>query len=253
VHTFYEYPLNERVRTFLRLETLGARFEHFAHAQNTDDHHAALVCLFEILDVLGRSSEIKVELLQELERKRQVLLGLREAPDVAGEVLLGTLYEIEQASTALMAMTGRAGQCLRENEWLMSIKTKSAIAGGACPFDVPAYHYWLTRDHSVRQGDILGWFRPLNPLFVALTLVLRLLRASGDSKTCEARSGTFSMGMNHRLPQIIRLGVPPDMPAVPEISANRYVLNIRFLTPDRSARPVPVRRDFSFELVFCAL
>lgn len=211
----------------------------------------ALVCLFEILDVLSRSSELKVDLLQELERKRQVLLGLRDAPDVAENILLGTLYEIEQASTALMAMTGRAGQSLRENEWLMTIKTKAAIAGGACPFDVPAYQHWLSRDTALRQTDIAGWFRPLAPLFIAQAVVLRLLRATGTPKACMARSGAFSMGMNHRAPQIIGVGLPSEVGAVPEVSANRYVLNIRFLTPDRSARPVPVPRDFHFELTFC--
>ncbi len=47
----YEYPLNERIRTLLRLEDLFERSRHFIARTDPLDHHVALLTLFEILEV----------------------------------------------------------------------------------------------------------------------------------------------------------------------------------------------------------
>src|SRR5438132_8375265 len=47
----YEYPLNERIRTLLRLEDLFERANHFVAEEDSRAHHAALITLFEILEV----------------------------------------------------------------------------------------------------------------------------------------------------------------------------------------------------------
>ena len=59
--------------------------------------------------------------------------------------LEGVLADIEQAQQALNAMPGKAGQNLRENEWLMSVRSRAGIPGGTCEFDLPSYHAWLMR------------------------------------------------------------------------------------------------------------
>ena len=40
---------------------------------------------------------------------------------------------------------------------------------------------------------------------------------------------------------------------VPEISANKYALNVRFMLPETVARPRVAERDVAFELTFCSL
>ncbi|HTG96229.1 MAG TPA: cell division protein ZapD, partial [Burkholderiales bacterium] len=136
----YEYPLNERIRTLLRLEDLFERSRHFIARTDQHDHHMALLTLFEIMEVAGRA-DLKSDLLQELERQKQVLLSFRNNPDIAEDALAHVLRDIEQASQALFSMTGKIGQYLRENDWLMSIKQRTGIPGGACEFDLPSYHY----------------------------------------------------------------------------------------------------------------
>ena len=133
----YEYPLNERIRTLLRLEDLFVKIAHFSSGTAPQDHHVALQTIFETLEVASRA-DLKVDLVQELERQRQILMSFRNNPDISEEALAGALYEIEQASTGLLAMAGKIGQYLRENEWLMSIRSRAAIPGGVCQFDLPA-------------------------------------------------------------------------------------------------------------------
>ncbi|MCX8018050.1 MAG: hypothetical protein N2690_09165, partial [Rhodocyclaceae bacterium] len=41
----YEYPLNERIRTLLRLEDLFEKALYFAEAEGAHEHHVALVAV----------------------------------------------------------------------------------------------------------------------------------------------------------------------------------------------------------------
>ena len=190
----FEYPLSERVRTLLRLEDLFDKITHFAASDGPLEHHVALGTLFEILEVASRA-DLKFDLVQELERQRQILLSFRNNPDISEEALDGALYEIEQASSQLLAMQGKIGHYLRENDWLMSIKNRAAIPGGVCEFDLPGYHYWLHRDTTLRQRDIEGWITPLLPIRDGLAIVLRLLRSSGRPESQTAPRGAYQTRM----------------------------------------------------------
>ncbi|MDO9451071.1 MAG: cell division protein ZapD [Rugosibacter sp.] len=248
----YEYPLSERVRTLLRLEDLFEKIIHFSSAEGAAEHHVALVLLFEILEVASRA-DLKFDLIQELERQRQVLLSFRNNPEISEEALSGALYEIEQASTQLLAVQGKIGHYLRENDWLMSIKNRAVIPGGVCKFDLPGYHYWLNRDTPLRQQNIESWLTPLLPIRQALTIVLRLLRASGRSERLLAQRGAYQVMMGGRNYQLVRLQIGKNELVLPEISAGKLAINVRFLRPDMTHRPRQIETDVEFEMMLCNL
>jgi len=248
----YEYPLNERVRTLLRLEDLFEKITHFAAATGSAEHHVALVTLFEILEVAGRA-DLKFDLVQELERQRQILLSFRNNPEISEEALSGALYEIEQASAQLLAMHGKIGHYLRDNDWLMSIKNRVAIPGGVCEFDLPGYHYWLHCDAPLRQQNLENWIAPMLPIRQGLTIVLRLLRSSGRAEMQCAQRGAYQLMLGGRNAQLIRLRIGKDEPVLPEISAGKLAINVRFLRPDMAQRPRQVEADVAFEMTLCNL
>ena len=249
----YEYPLNERIRTLLRLEDLFERSRHFIARTEPHDHHVALLTLFEILEVASRA-DLKSDLLQELERQKQVLLSFRNNPEISEDALSGVLRDIEQASGALFAMTGRIGQYLRENEWLMAIKQRTGIPGGACEFDLPSYHYWLHRPSDERIGQLAAWTSPLYPLRDGSAIILRILRESGKPQNMVAAGGMFQQMLGGKSAQMLRVRLDKDSACVPEMSANKYVLNIRFLAQDRDdSRSKTADWDVPFELTFCNL
>lgn len=249
----YEHPLNERVRTLMRLEDLFARATYFAGQEQPAEHHAALLSIFEIIEVASRA-DLKSDLLQELERQRQLLAGLRNNPSIAQDALNAVLAEIEAASSRLWALTGKVGQHVRDNEWLMSIKQRSTIPGGVCKFDLPAYHYWLHHDVQARKADLEQWLAPLLPVRAALTIVLRLLRENGKISRHIAYHGVFQqMLTTSKIAQLLRLTLTRDLACVPEISANKYALNIRFIEPARADRSRVYEGDVEFELTFCNL
>ena len=249
----YEHPLNERIRTLMRLEDLYHRAQFFAAQADGPAHHAALAVLFEITDVAARA-DLKADLLQELERQKQLLTPLRSNPAIESRVLEPLLVDIDRASAALLAQTGKAGVHLRDNEWLMTIKQRTAIPGGVCEFDLPGYHYWLNGDPAARQHDLHGWIEPFLPIYDGLAIILRLLRDNGRATRQTAYRGVFQLMLTtSKVAQLLRLTVPLDLPCVPEISANKYALNIRFIGVTGMDRGTVYDHDVEFELAFCNL
>ena len=249
----YEHPLNERIRTMMRLEDLFQRARYFSAKAEPSDHHAAITAMFEIAEIASRA-DLKSDLLQELERQRQLLSTLRDNPQVAPQTLDEFLSDIVTAATDLHAQSGRIGAHLRENEWLMNIKQRMGIPGGVCEFDLPSYHFWLNLDAQQRQRDLLGWLSPFLPIDEALGIVLRVLRDSGRSSRQVAYNGLFQLMLTaNKVAQLLRITVAKDLPYVPEISANRYALNIRFVGFDIADRPRQIEQDVEFDLTFCNL
>ena len=252
----YEYPLSERIRTFLRLEDLFDKARHFVASQHSLDHHAALVSMFDILDVAGRA-DLKSDLLQELERQRQILNSFRGSADVAQDMLLTILNDIDTTHAALAANTVKTGQHLRENEWLMSIKNRTALPGGACQFDLPSYHYWLHRPPQARQDDFNAWLAPMLPLHAGLGIILKLLRDSGKPAAYTAMQGQFQQMLAGRTAQLVRIRLDGGIAVTPEISANKYALMVRFTAPGSDwtsqTRARQADTNVPFELTFCNL
>ncbi len=248
--TVYEYPFNERIRTLLRLEDLYEKFVFFIRQDHPLQHHVALATIYEMLEVAGRA-DLKSDLLQELERQKQTLLGFKSNPNVEASRLDAILADIEKTSASLIGMQGKTGQHIRDNEWLMSIRGRTIIPGGACEFDLPSYHAWQSQPGEQRRSDILGWFAPLEPLFSAIGIVLRLLRESGRATNIIAIAGSFQQMLQGRTYQMLRVNIDEKLGAIPEISANKYVLWIRFTSQDGDMKPKPFEGDVPFELTLC--
>ena len=249
----YEHPLNERIRTLMRLEDLYARALFFTGETAPPDHHAALLALFEIIDVAARA-DLKADILQELERQRQLLAPLKHNPAIEPQALDSVLTEIDVVTGNLLAQTGKVGAQLRDNEWLMAIKQRTGIPGGACEFDLPAYHHWLNLDPPARQHDLQSWLAPLLPIHSGLTIILRLLRDNGRTSRHTAYHGIFQLMLTTaKVAQLLRLSLARDLPCVPEISANKYALNIRFVGVTGMDRGAVFDGDVDFDLMFCNL
>jgi cell division protein ZapD len=246
----YEYPFNERIRTLLRLEDLYEKFVYFLHQEHSYQHHIALSTIFEMLEVAGRA-DLKSDLLQELERQKQTLLGFKSHPNVEVDRLDAILADVDRSSSALMAAQGKTGQHIRDNEWLMSIRGRTIIPGGACEFDLPSYYAWQQRPAQQRFDDIATWFAPLTPLFDAIAMVLRLLRESGRPAKMIAQSGSYQQMLQGKLYQMLRLSLDENLGVIPEISANKYMLWVRFTSQDGDMKPKSYENDVPFELTLC--
>ena len=248
----YEYPFNERVRAYLRLEYLLRRLDVLVQRDTDIDHHFAITTLFEIMDVASRT-DLKADLLKDLERQRQQFNAYRASPMIAVEMLDKVIAQLDTAHSQLREQTGKPSQLLIENEWLMAIRNRSGIPGGTCTFDLPSYHTWLHGDSAARRDDLQRWTQPFGPLASALLLLLRLFRDSGTPQKIATVRGQFQQNLPQgRTFQLLRLRMDPAAGLVPEISGNRLMISIRMLQKADNGQMVLTQQDGQYEMVLCA-
>ncbi|MGB4813200.1 MAG: cell division protein ZapD [Methylophilaceae bacterium] len=249
----YDYPFNERIRTLLRIEDLFIKMLENIASSEGSRHHNALLTLLQISDIVDRS-DLRSDLLQELARQKNAMEALKGNPAIAAKKLSGIIDDLSQAEETLRTENNKLGQTLRNNEWLMSIKQRTGIPGGVCEFDVPSYHFWLSLTEARRRQDLLAWIQPLMPMYQAIVIILKILRGSGATHKIVALNGQYQEMLAGAKPaQMLRVEMADDMLCYPEVSANKYAINIRFLTLDSVQKTQKYEGDVSFSLTLCNL
>ena len=248
----YEYPFNERIRTYLRLEQLFRRLSVLMPRDTALDHHYCLATLFEIMDVAARA-DLKTDVLKDLERQKHTLNGYRGNPVIAESVLDTVIAQLDACFAGLSSVPGKAGQSLTENDWLMSIRSRIGIPGGTCEFDLPAYYAWQHLDPARRRADLTQWVGVLMPLSESIQLLLRLLRDSGAPQKVMASGGQYVQNLPQgRSFQLLRLRMDPEPGLIPEISANRLIVSIRLMRQEGDSRLHSSTEDATFDLTLCS-
>jgi cell division protein ZapD len=248
----YEYPFNERIRTYLRLESLFRRLLELVAREDALDHHYALASLFEVMDV-GARADLKSDVLRDLEKQKQILNGYRGNPSISQTVLDEVLQQIEQCYSQLNSLSGKAGHQLTENDWLMSIRSRIGIPGGTCAFDLPAYYAWQHESGDKRRADLHRWTVTLTPLADAISLLLSLLRDSGVPQKVMAAGGQYQQALPQgRTFQLLRLSLDPTLGLIPEISGNRLIVSIRLMRLEADERLHASNQDASLDLTLCS-
>lgn len=246
----YEYPFNERIRTYLRLEHLFRRLGELIPRTHALDHHYALATIFEVMDVAARA-DLKSDVLKDLERQKSVLNGYRGNPAISERALDEVVGQIEACFGAVNGTPGKAGQPLTENEWLMSIRSRAGIPGGTCEFDLPAYYAWQHLPAAQRQADLERWAGTLAPLAESIHVLLKLLRDSGTPQKVIATGGQLQQTLPQgRSFQLLRLRIDPALGLVPEISGNRLIVSVRLMRQEGD-RLLASSENTPFELTLC--
>lgn len=250
----YELPLNERVRTFMRLEHLFARVHRHVEAGDPWDSRAALTGLLEILAILGRG-DVRSDVLREMERQGQTLARLKNRAGIDTTRLGSILESLEKLRGRLDGSEAQVGRSLKDNEFLGALRQRSAIPGGTCGFDMPALQHWLSLPADNRRAQLQHWLEHLGGLDRSLRLVLMLLRESAAPTDEMATGGLYQRALESGAScQLIRVLVEDNAGTFPEISGGKHRFTVRFLEqPDIMQRPRQAQRDIHFLLVCCQL
>jgi len=248
----YEYPFNERIRTYLRLEHLFRRLSALVLRHDATDHHFAIATIFEIMDVASRA-DLKTDVLKDLEKQKQMLNGFRGNPGISEAMLDQVTAQLEACFASLNSLTGKVGHALTENDWLMSIRSRVGIPGGTCEFDLPAYFAWQHLSAGQRQLDLQRWAAPLVPMAESIRVLLTLLRDSGSAQKVMAQAGMFQQTLPQgRTFQLLRMLIDPAPGLIPEISGNRLIVTVRLMRLGSDDRLHAANEDATFELTLCS-
>ena len=248
-HIRYEHPLSERIRNFLRLEHLFARFRDTSNSNEACAHHTALFTLFEIMEAAARA-ELKLDILQELERQKTLV---DQYPQWSAEQQQARLDALQTATQNLHNVHQKFGQHLRENEWLMAIKQRMLVPGGTSPFDLPSYFYWQQISAEARRQQLHQWIQSLLPTYEAIYLLLHILRSNSWAVACETSGGSYQHNSLAQNIHLLAIDVALAHAALPEVSANKYFTHIRFLqASQQQARGKALDGQIPFQLIMCS-
>ena len=253
-NVLYEHPLNERTRTFMRLEYLFRQAGHHLKGNSLWDSRATLNCILEIIDIFGNTN-LKSEVLKELERHASNLKRLERNPDADPDKLASMISSISTQIDGMHQINGQIAGELKTSEFLISIRQRSAIPGGTCDFDMPALHYWLQQPSHIRTKDLAHWLGHFNAIGQAIQLILSLTRDSTPMKPAYAQGGVYQQTLDPTLPcQLIRIGLPATLDCFAELSGGRHRFTARFMefsTAEDRARQTD--QDVEFDLACCII
>nr|WP_113864965.1 cell division protein ZapD [Brenneria salicis]NMN90608.1 cell division protein ZapD [Brenneria salicis ATCC 15712 = DSM 30166]RBP66898.1 cell division protein ZapD [Brenneria salicis ATCC 15712 = DSM 30166]RLM32125.1 cell division protein ZapD [Brenneria salicis ATCC 15712 = DSM 30166] len=241
----FEYPLNEKTRTWLRIESLLQQL-HQNHALT--DMGSALTffnSISDLLDVLERG-DVRTELLKELERQQQKLLQWSDVPGVDMDRIHTLRRQLKDQSAVLMAAP-RMGQILREDRLISMVRQRLNIPGGCCSFDLPTLHIWLHQPQTQREHLVSGWLASLAPLKRSLDMILELIRHSGTFRPQISLNGFFQDNASDA--DLLRLRIELALQLYPQISGHKTRYAIRFLSLDSENGQIPPR--LTFDLACC--
>ncbi len=92
------------------------------------------------------------------------------------------------------------------------------------------------------------------PINDALRIILHILRGSGATTKLLAVNGSYQQMLGGTKPaQMLRIEVEDDLVCFPEVSANKYAINVRFNSLEATQRPRVCDFDVPFSLTLCNL
>jgi cell division protein ZapD len=249
----FEQPLNERMRTFLRLDFLYNQALYHNETGSAWGSRAAVGSLIDILAVVSRS-DLRSDALKEIERQLQQLNEFQSRPGVDAQRLKTFIANLAQLRTNLLNAGVACQQPLRDSEFLNAVKHRSAIPGGTCEFDLPDYLYWLSQPNEARKQTFNQWLSLLRPVCDAVAELLWLTRQFGRSRQECARGGTFTITFDRDNPlQLLRIALPAASGLYPEVSGSHHRCSVRFLTwKGLSEHATQTTEDVPFLLTTCA-
>ena len=249
---FYEQPLNERMRTFLRLEFLYQQMLYNCEREADWATRATVSTLLDVLAILSRG-DIRSEVHKELDHQLATLERFKSQPGVDKRRLESLLHNLADSRDRLAEIGTSFLQTLKDSEFLSAIKHRSAIPGGTCEFDLPEYSHWLRQPFERRQRDLGRWLDDIRPVCDAVIEVLWLVRESAQPADKVAINGMYQHNMQKDAScRLLRVSLTSDANLFPEISGSQHRFTVRFLewsTIDR--RAVQTGHDVSFQLSIC--
>lgn len=249
---YYEQPVSERMRTFLRLEFLYQQLLYNNEHDSNWSTRATISGLLEILAILSRG-DVRSEVHKELDHQLDLLQRFQSQPGVDSGRLDALIRNLVTSRAEVDAVGTQYLQSLKESDFLNAIKNRSTIPGGTCEFDLPEYNHWLRQLPERRQEDVSQWIESIRPLCDAVSEVLWLIRESGQPANKVAINGMYQHSMQKDAHcRLLRISIGDNTSLYPEISGSQHRFTVRFLEwSSIHRRAVQTGHDVPFQLSIC--
>jgi cell division protein ZapD len=249
----YEFPLNEKMRTLLRLEQQFIRFRDSLIRSQAYDAQSAVATLVEIYQLLEYSAADKILLEEQLKYHRN-LERLAQTPSVDIVALNNILAKLKSSTEALRSFNFYQVSFMK-SELFKSYTSRMPLPGGTMCFDTPLLHYWLQQSTEQHQEYCGSWVAELQPVESGLLLLLHLIRQCHYPKSVVSKYGHFKQPLKqpHDI-QLIKIEYDNTLAVYPKFSGSKHRVNIQFFNGCLEQKiHKTTHQDIPFELTLCSL
>lgn len=218
----FEYPLNTKVRGYLRLEHIN---QQLTHAIEQDYGIATFQPLFGLYELCERV-DYKNDLLKDIDKYSTLIQKWETLPDTDTSKIDFLKDQLTEFKSKLM-QPQRIGDLFQEDRFLNSIRQRMMVTGASCNFDLPQLHYWLSTSQAERTEQARIWQNHFGSLTETIRCILKLIRESEPYEENTARDGFFQQVKPSPI-AMIRVKIDPTSHCYPTISGhkNRFAIHM---------------------------
>jgi cell division protein ZapD len=246
----YELPLNERLRTFMRIEFLYLRLNNFSNSKDHWQIRTTIHTLLEIYTILART-DVRREVLADLDRYIIQMQRFQSMPDADNEMVTNLLEDLNSIKEKMIQLGTGYLNPLRDDDYISALLHRHTLPGGKAEFDMPRYKFWLEGDSKTVNDDLNEWINVIKPICAGIERLMWIIRESSEPIGTVASSGQY----NHQIgktAQISLIRVFLDNTNVyPEISGGRHMIAIRFLERNDEGQFKQTEENIDFKLSLC--
>ena len=249
-HT-YELPLNERLRTFMRVEFLYKRLKYNLDSDDTWAMRSSVNTLLEIYSILSRT-DVRREVLFDLDRYIFQMTKYQGSSMVNKERAKEINLKLESLKNDVDQVgTGYLNQ-IRDIDFVGSLLHRHTLPGGRAEFDMPKYKFWLDSGPTRTRSDLRKWVGVIKPVCDSISQILWLLRESAEAISTVAINGLY----NHQIERnsqisLVRIFLSKNN-VFPEISGGKHLISIRFLNwVNTKEKTTQENKNIRFKISLC--
>lgn len=243
----YEHPLNEKIRTYLRVEHLFNQLSKTLALEDDVQQAAFFTDLFALIEVLDRN-DIRQDLLKDIERCETALVAWSRHPSVSDSKLQTLLQQAVRLQSELLK-NGRCVNSLKEDNFLAPLRQRFFIPGGTCYFDLPQLQYWFNLPLPERTTAAQYWFEQIALIKDAVAFAMTFIRERNVFSELTAARGFYQN--NTEQFELLRIAYSIETAVYPTVSGNKHRYAIRFMQLSDNSSRSACERDIPFALACC--
>lgn len=248
----FEYPLNDTLRTCLRIDQLFTCLQHELKQSSIWAARHAIRYLIEIIQITDRN-DLRTKLTQHVQLHLETLTSLRTQEQVDQNMLDKLINELHGYAKTLHEQHGKFGQNLRDSAFLSSLNWRTHQSGGLNDGALPSYQLWLQQSHEHRHAMLKAWHQTIQPLGQIVKRLLQLVREHQQNQSLTAQKGFYQQNLDPKRDcHLIRITMPSSSNVFPEVSIGRHRLAIHMMSASDINKPTPHQQDTAFTLGVCA-
>ncbi|MDX1537685.1 cell division protein ZapD [Arsukibacterium sp.] len=243
----YEHPLNEKIRTYLRLEFLFQQVHCQLALADENQQQSFFTNLFALIEVMDRN-DVRPDLIKDIERCESQLVIWSQHPSVS-DTKLQTMLQAAVRMQSELLRSGKLLGALKDDNFLAPLRQRFSIPGGCCYFDMPQLQYWFSLPLAERQAQAEDWLNQVSLAEQAIRYVLSFIRERGHYQDVLADNGFYQQ--NAEQYELLRIKYPAGEGTYPTVSGNKYRYAIRFMQLDADSARSAAAKTQQFQLACC--